>query len=74
MNDDLFEDVAYYVVETQNASINNIQKQFEIGFNRAQKLIEMLEYYQIVSESQGTKARDVLVTHSELNDILQNSK
>lgn len=74
VNDDLFEDVAYYVVETQNASINNIQKQFEIGFNRAQKLIEMLEYYQIVSESQGTKARDVLVTYSELNDILENSK
>ena len=74
VNDDLFEDVAYYVVETQNASINNIQKQFEIGFNRAQKLIEMLEYYEIVSESQGTKARDVLVTYSELKEILENSK
>ncbi len=72
VTDDLFDDVAYYVVESQNASINNIQKQFEIGFNRAQKLVEMLEYYEIVSESQGTKARDVLVTYSELKDILSN--
>ena len=69
-SDDLFEVVAYFVVENQNASINSIQKQFEIGFNRAQKIVEMLEYYQIVSQSQGTKAREVLVTISELDDIL----
>ncbi len=71
VTDDLFEDVAFFVVENQNASINSIQKQFEIGFNRAQKLVEMLEYYQIVSESQGTKARDVLVTDSELKELLE---
>jgi DNA segregation ATPase FtsK/SpoIIIE, S-DNA-T family len=69
-SDDLFEDVAYFVVETENASINSIQKQFEIGFNRAQKIVEMLEYYNIVSTSQGTKAREVLVTMSQLNEIL----
>ncbi|QWB96489.1 DNA translocase FtsK [Mycoplasmatota bacterium] len=69
-SDDLFEDVAYFVVENQNASINSIQKQFEIGFNRAQKIVEMLEYYQIVSESQGTKAREVLVSLMELKEIL----
>ena len=69
-SDELFEDVAYFVVETNNASINSIQKQFEIGFNRAQKLVEMLEYYHIVSPSQGTKAREVLVNMRELNTIL----
>jgi S-DNA-T family DNA segregation ATPase FtsK/SpoIIIE len=70
ITDDLFVDVAYYVVETKNASINSLQKQFEIGFNRAQKLVEMLEEYQIVTKSQGTKAREVLVTEEELKDIL----
>ncbi|MBU1094249.1 MAG: DNA translocase FtsK [Firmicutes bacterium] len=69
-NDDLFEDVAYFVVQTGNASINSIQKEFEIGFNRAQKLVEMLEEYQVVSPSQGTKAREVLVSVSELKTIL----
>lgn len=69
-SDDLFEDVAYFVVDTENASINSIQKEFEIGFNRAQKIVEMLEYYSIVSASQGTKAREVLVTYNELNQIL----
>lgn len=70
VDDDLFEDVAYYVVREQNASINAIQKEFEIGFNRAQKLVTLLEQREIVSPSQGTKAREVLVTFDELNDIL----
>jgi len=69
-NDDLFEDVAYFVVQSGNASINSIQKEFEIGFNRAQKLVEMLEEYQVVSQSQGTKAREVLVSVNELKTIL----
>ncbi len=30
----------------------------------------MLEEYEIVAPNQGTKAREVLVTISELNDIL----
>jgi S-DNA-T family DNA segregation ATPase FtsK/SpoIIIE len=70
ITDDLFEEVAYFVVQNQNASINTIQKQFEIGFNRAQRIVEMLEAYDIVSPTQGTKAREVLVNHSELENIL----
>ena len=70
VNDELFQDVAYFVVESGNASINSIQKEFTIGFNRAQKLVEMLEEYEIVAPNQGTKAREVLVNVSELNDIL----
>ncbi|MCR3906528.1 MAG: DNA translocase FtsK [Tenericutes bacterium] len=69
-SDDLFESVAYFVVQTGNASINNIQKEFTIGFNRAQKLVEMLEEYEIVSRHQGTKAREVLVSTMELKEIL----
>ncbi len=70
ITDDLFEDVAYFVVQTGNASINGIQKEFEIGFNRAQKLVEMLEQYEIVAPAQGTKARDVLVSVNALKNIL----
>ena len=70
VTDDLFEEVAYFVVQNQNASINTIQKQFEIGFNRAQRIVEMLEAYEIVAPAQGTKAREVLVNTSELEEIL----
>jgi len=70
IDDELFNDVAYFVVQTGNSSINGIQKEFGIGFNRAQKLVEMLEVYEIVSPNQGTKAREVLVTIPELQEII----
>ncbi len=62
--------VAQYVVEEQNASINAIQKEFGIGFNRAQKIVELLEKKGVVGASEGTKARQVLVTKAELEDML----
>lgn len=70
-HDEKFEEVAYFVVQSKNASINGIQKEFTVGFNRAQKLVEMLEQRHIVSPTQGTKAREVLVTTSELEKILE---
>jgi S-DNA-T family DNA segregation ATPase FtsK/SpoIIIE len=70
ITDDLFSDVARFVVSTGSSSINTIQKEFEIGFNRAQRLFEIMEEFEIVSKGQGTKAREVLVTPSELEDIL----
>lgn len=69
-SDDLFLPVAQYVVSEQNASINAIQKEFGIGFNRAQRIVELLEKEGIVGVSEGTKARQVLVTQSELEDML----
>lgn len=72
INDELFSDVAYYVVRENACSINSIQKQFEIGFNRAQKIVTLLEQYNIVSSSQGTKSREVLMTFDELEELLKN--
>lgn len=70
IDDDLFALVAEYVVMENNCSINGIQKEYNIGFNRAQKLVTLLEQYGIVSSTQGTKAREVLVTIQELSEIL----
>lgn len=69
-NDDLMYPVAQYVVRENNASINAIQKEFGIGFNRAQRIIELLEEQGIVSKNEGTKARQVLVTLAELENML----
>ena len=69
--DELFDDVARYVVEMQNASINNLQKRFGIGFNRAQSLIDLLESAGVVSPQVPGKARSVLVSAEELEEILK---
>lgn len=69
-SDDLLYPVAQYVVRENSASINSIQKEFNIGFNRAQRIIELLEEMNIVARSEGTKPRKVLVTLAELENML----
>lgn len=71
--DDLLPEVAKYVVSTQQASINRISKEFKIGFNRAQKIVEILYEIGVVSDNVGSKARDVLVDLNELEEILKES-
>lgn len=72
--DDLFEEVGYFVIREQNASINGIQKEFKIGFNRAQQIVTLLEQYEVVSSGQGTKAREVLVDFDGFNQIITEIK
>jgi len=70
--DELLAEVARFVVDRQEASINKISKTFSIGFNRAQSIVESLEAANIVSGNLGSKAREVLVTSDELESILKN--
>ncbi|AIO17965.1 DNA translocase SftA [Candidatus Izimaplasma bacterium HR1] len=70
-SDDLFEEVARFVIISKACSINKISKQFNIGFNRAQKIVETLHEQGIVSENVGSKARTVLVTIEELDQIIE---
>jgi len=71
VNDSLFPDVARYVVIKNKCSINQITQEFEIGYNRAAEIVKLLEYYNIVEESKGTKAREILVDEYELEEILR---
>ena len=71
--DELIEEIANYVVLSGQASINKISKEFRIGFNRAQMIVETLCDMGIVSDNVGSKARDVLVTNDELQEILDES-
>ena len=66
----MFAEVARYVVMKKEASINKISKEFRVGFNRAQKIVEMLSEMGIVSDNVGSKARSVLVTETELDELL----
>ncbi|MBN2605643.1 MAG: DNA translocase FtsK [Bacilli bacterium] len=69
-SDDLVDDVARFVVSQNEASINKISREFHIGFNRAQKIVETLSELNIVSDNVGSKARSVLVSEVELEEIL----
>lgn len=70
--DELFEDIARYVVENNVASINMLQKKFSCGFSRIQAIIIKLGELGVVSENLGSRAREVLVNMAELEEILNN--
>jgi S-DNA-T family DNA segregation ATPase FtsK/SpoIIIE len=69
-SDELLMDVARFVVSEQKASINAIQQNFNVGFNRAQRLMEMLENSNIVSKGEGNKPREVLASLQELENLI----
>lgn len=66
-----FEQVARFVVNTQQGSTSKIQRTFSVGFNRAGRLMDQLEEAGIVGPQQGSKPREVLVqSEVELRRIL----
>lgn len=69
--DKLFEDCARTVVSTQSGSTSMLQRRFNLGYNRAGRIMDQLEAADIVGPTQGSKPRDVLVkTEMELEQIL----
>ena len=70
--DSLFEQAARFIVNTQQGSTSMIQRNFEIGYNRAGRLMDSLHKAGIVGPAQGSKPRDVLVAdENQLNTILE---
>jgi S-DNA-T family DNA segregation ATPase FtsK/SpoIIIE len=70
-NDDLLVDVAKFIIDQGEASMNRIIKSFGIGFNRAQSIVNSLESAGILSENLGTKPRTVLVGEEEAEEIIE---
>ena len=59
--DALYDDALKIVLESQRASISNVQRRLRIGYNRAARLIEDMEKSGVVSEMQSNGMREVLI-------------
>lgn len=65
--DELFDDVCAFMVNEGHISTSLIQRHFQIGYNRAARIIDQLEQLGYVSSANGSKPRDVYVTEADLN-------
>ncbi|MBK8192907.1 MAG: DNA translocase FtsK [Lewinellaceae bacterium] len=58
--DEMLEDAARLVVETQHGSTSMIQRRMKLGYNRAGRIMDQLESLGIVGPAEGSKPREVL--------------
>ena len=60
--DSMFEEIARFVVNNQQGSTSFIQRKFNVGYNRAGRIMDQLEQAGIVGRSEGSKPREVLIS------------
>jgi DNA segregation ATPase FtsK/SpoIIIE, S-DNA-T family len=60
-HDERYDDAVALVTRTRQASISMIQRHLRIGYNRAARIIEVMEKEGVVGPSDGVKPREVLV-------------
>ena len=60
-DDPLYNDIVQFVIDTQKASASLIQRKFKLGYNRAARIVDLLEERGIIGPQNGSKPREVLV-------------
>ncbi len=64
--DELLPDAIDLVVSSGQASVSMLQRRFRIGYNRAARIVDMMEARGIIGPQDGSRPRQVLVTAEEL--------
>ncbi|WP_010253489.1 DNA translocase FtsK [Treponema primitia] len=59
-DDPLYEKALEIVMQQQKASASYIQRRLKIGYNRAARLVELMEHNGVVGPAQGSKPRELL--------------
>lgn len=58
--DEKYDEAVEFVCESGQASISMVQRRLRVGYNRAARMIELMEKEGIVGPADGAKAREVL--------------
>ncbi len=59
--DEKYDEAVALVTKTRQASISSVQRHLRIGYNRAARIIEVMEQEGIIGPQEGAKQREVLV-------------
>jgi S-DNA-T family DNA segregation ATPase FtsK/SpoIIIE len=67
--DPLWEDAVRWAVDRSQASTSMLQRKFSIGFQRASRILDLMEERGIVGPRDGPRPRDVLVSPLEIETL-----
>jgi S-DNA-T family DNA segregation ATPase FtsK/SpoIIIE len=69
-DDELYDEIVKFVIQTQKASASLLQRKFKIGYNKAATMIDLLEENHVIGPPTGnSKPREVLIQFSEDDSI-----
>lgn len=67
-DDPLYNDIREFVIRSGKASASLLQRKYKLGYNRAARIMDLLEERGIVGPQNGSKPREVLVKLEEKGD------
>ena len=73
-SDELLPDAIALVVKSGQASVSMLQRRFRIGYNRAARIVDMMEARGIIGPQDGSRPRQVLITEAELEQMKENTE
>ena len=71
--DELTEDAIAFILKSGQASVSMLQRRFRIGYNRAARIVDIMEEMGVVGPQDGSSPRQVIMTREEFEE-LQNSQ
>jgi len=63
--DELYDEAVAFICQQGKASTSMVQRRFKIGYNRAARIIEVMEMEGVVGPADGARPRKVLVAHHD---------
>ena len=63
--DPAYDEVKKFIAQTKKASTSAIQRRFGFGYNRAARIIDMLEQEGAIGPVNGSKPREVYISDTD---------
>lgn len=67
-DDPLYNEIVDFAIKTGKVSASFIQRKYHLGFNRAARIIDLLEERGVVGPQNGSKPREVLIKKEEMEE------